>query len=147
MADNVFICKICDGAFYLEDKHKKYNRCLTCHRQQANKQEHERRQNRSDEQKEKHREYNRKYVKNHRNEINEKTREKRHVKCGMSEDEINYVNEKFDILVSLRGSSMFESKYEHTPKKKRWFLREEFPRMNAYSSSLLNYDDTLYNPK
>ena len=145
MADNIFICKICDGAFYLEDKHKKYNRCLTCHRQQENKKDKVRRQNKSDEQKEKVREVKRHYREKHKDEINEKTREKRQVECGMSEDEIKYVNEKFDILVSLMGPSMFESKHPHTPKKKRWFLREHCQRMSSYTSSILNYDDTIYN--
>ena len=63
----------------------------------------------------------------------------------MSEDEIKYVNEKFGILVSLMGPLMFESKYNHTPKKKRWFLREHCQRMTSHSSSILNYDDTRYN--
>ena len=141
MADNIFICKICNGAFYLEDKHKRLNRCLTCHRQQ----EKLKRQQMSDEQKEKNREHNRQYRGKHKNEINEKTREKRQIECGMSEDEIKYVNEKFDILVSLMGPSMFESKHPHTPKKKRWFLREHCQRMSSYTSSILNYDDTIYN--
>ena len=141
MSDNIFICKICNDAFHLEAKHKKYTRCVPCHLQQ----EKSKRQNRSEEQKEKVREHNRKFVKNHRNEINEKTREKRQVECGMSEDEIKYVIEKFDILVSIRGPSMFESKYDHTPKKKRWFLREHCQRMNSHTSSILNYDDTKYN--
>jgi hypothetical protein len=145
MSDNIFICKICNDAFYLEAKHKKYTRCVPCHREQENKKEQVRRQNRSEEQKEKKRECVRKYQKNHRNEINEKTREKRQVECGMSGDEINYVNEKFDTLVSLMGPSMFESKYDHTPKKKRWFLREHCQRMTSHTSSLLNYNDTLYN--
>ena len=143
MTDNIFICKICNGAFYLEDKHKRLNRCLPCHRQQGKI--YRQSITISEEQKEKKRDCVRKYVKNHRNEINEKTREKRQFKCGMSEDEIKYVNEKFDTLVSLMGPSMFESKYDHTPKKKRWFLREHCQRMTSHTSSILNYNDTLYN--
>lgn len=143
MSDNIFICKICNGAFYLEDKHKKYNRCLTCHRQQ----EKSKRQNKTDEEKERKKEQTRLFREKHKDEINKKNREKRLVECGMSEDEIKYVNEKFDIIVSLMGPSMFESKHPHTPKKKRWFLREHCQRMSSYTSSILNYDDILYNPK
>ena len=141
MSVESFICTICNDAFHLEAKHKKYTRCVPCVAQQ----EKLKRQNRSEEQKEKKRENERKYKKNHRNEINEKLREKRQVECGMSEDEIKYVTEKFDIIVSLMGPSMFESKYDHTPKKKRWFLREHCQRMTSHTSSILNYDDTIYN--
>ena len=141
MSVEIFICTICNNAFHLEAKHKKFTRCVPC----VTQQEKIKRQNRNEEQKEKHRECVRQYRGKHKDEINEKTREKRQVECGMSEDEIKYVNEKFDILVSLMGPSMFESKHPHTPKKKRWFLREHCQRMSSYTSSILNYDDTIYN--
>ena len=140
MSDNIFICKICDGAFYLEDKHKKYNRCLTCHRQQ----EKSKRQNKSDEEKERKKEQTRLFRAKHKDEINKKNREKRLIECGMSEDEIKYVNEKFDLLVNIKNLS-YGSNFSLTAKRKRWLLNEWQPMLKPLELDQINYDDTIYN--
>ena len=153
MSVNSFICTICEDVFDLESKHKNYRRCIPCVSEQRKMQLQEKSQTdeykekermRTETNKDKKREQARNYRAKHKDEINEKNHQKRMNDCGMSEEEIKYVNEKFDILTTMRTCS-FETKYELTPKKKRWFIRDFYYRLRPHELEKLNYDDSLFN--